>query len=96
EEKPAKLFPEIFILTTSFNSFGKRSSVRYYKGPPTFQMSRGRAATLAQDTNSRALERGYQVTQATRQYVTQEHMDQRIKELIEAQALGSKDDFTKL
>ncbi|KAF6172895.1 hypothetical protein GIB67_035449 [Kingdonia uniflora] len=37
-----------------------------------------------------------QATQAIHQYVTQEHMNQRIKELIEAQALGSKDNFTKL
>ncbi|KAF6140178.1 hypothetical protein GIB67_028984, partial [Kingdonia uniflora] len=37
-----------------------------------------------------------QATQVTRQYVTQEHIDQRIKELIEAQAQGNKDDLTKL
>ncbi|KAF6137416.1 hypothetical protein GIB67_036453 [Kingdonia uniflora] len=36
-----------------------------------------------------------QTAPAPRQYVTHEHMDQRIKELIEAQALCSKDDLGK-
>ncbi|KAF6156919.1 hypothetical protein GIB67_039680 [Kingdonia uniflora] len=37
-----------------------------------------------------------QATQPTHHYATQEHMDQRIKELIEAQVLGTTGDFTKL
>ncbi|KAF6162252.1 hypothetical protein GIB67_008381 [Kingdonia uniflora] len=37
-----------------------------------------------------------QITQALGQYVTQEHMDKHIKELIESQALSNKDDFTRL
>ncbi|KAF6149889.1 hypothetical protein GIB67_008610 [Kingdonia uniflora] len=37
-----------------------------------------------------------QATQVTRQYVKLEHIDQRIKELIEAQSLDSNGDFTKL
>ncbi|KAF6143436.1 hypothetical protein GIB67_029605 [Kingdonia uniflora] len=37
-----------------------------------------------------------QAAQPIYHYVTQEHMDQRIKELIEAQVLGTTDDLTKL
>ncbi|KAF6152723.1 hypothetical protein GIB67_021383, partial [Kingdonia uniflora] len=51
---------------------------------------------LSEGTKTHNPRPAHQATQATHKYVTQEHMDQCIKELIKAQALGSKNNFTKL
>ncbi|KAF6146784.1 hypothetical protein GIB67_007498 [Kingdonia uniflora] len=51
---------------------------------------------LSKGTNTHNPQPPRQATQTTHHYVTQEQVDQHIKELIEAQALGNKDYLAKL
>ncbi|KAF6144264.1 hypothetical protein GIB67_024491 [Kingdonia uniflora] len=105
-QQPAKPFIEIFstnlklqfiweekLSPISTEVSGLRSVKRREHRPQPQIPVRER---LSEGTDTHNPRPAHKVTQTTSQYVTEEYVDQRIKELIEAQALGNKEDFAKL